>query len=54
MADKLNPPVVESKTRAQCRGKDSSSPILISIPFLMNKSVGWSQFDFIALELKTV
>lgn len=51
---RLNPPVVDNKTKAQCKGISTSSPIIISIPFLMNKSVGWSQFDFIALELKTV
>lgn len=48
MDTKLNPPIVENKSIAQ---KDRN---YISIPFMMNKSVGWGDFDFIILVLKTV
>lgn len=45
---KLNPPILDNKIIAQT---NSTS---LSIPFLMNKSVGLGDFDFIALDIKTV
>jgi hypothetical protein len=48
METKLNPPVLDNKIIAQ------TNILNLSIPFLMNKSVGWEDFDFIALDIKTV
>ena len=44
----LSPPIVENKSPAQITSNG------ISIPFLMNKTVGWDNFEYIALILKTV
>jgi hypothetical protein len=46
--NKLNPPLIGSKTIAQ----KNADTLIIS--FLMNKSVGWSDFDEIVLMIKTV
>lgn len=48
MGMRLNPPIVENKTIAQC------NPNNLSIPFLMNRSVGWADFDSVNLVIKTV
>ena len=48
MGVKLNPPIVDSKSPAQV------SLIGITIPFVMNKSVGWADFDSVVMILKTV
>ena len=48
MGNKLNPPVLDNKAIAQ------SNPYSISIPFLMNRSVGWADFDSVCLIIKTV
>ena len=48
METKLNPPVLDSKTIAQANAAS------FSIPFLMNKSVGWEDFDSVSLQIKTV
>ena len=48
MGVKLNPPIVDNKSPAQV------SLIGITIPFVMNKSVGWADFDSVVMILKTV
>lgn len=48
MIQKLNPPVLDNKIIAQTNATS------LSIPFLMNRSVGWGDFDFIALDIKTI
>lgn len=57
MGIKLNPPIVEGKTIAQALervGTNLASTQTITIPFTMNKSVGFGDFESISLILKTV
>ena len=48
MGNKLNPPIVDSKTVAQ---DDIGG---LKIPFLMNRSVGWGNFEAMHLAVKSV
>ena len=55
MENKLAPPIIESKIAAHTITENPQvNPQSIVVPFLMNRAVGWGQFQELALLVKTV